>query len=460
MADVQAQLYIMRPPNYGVLSGLFAYLMQSVIFTPPVVNSFVRESLAALEYKRHCDSDGMFFLHTFDLTKEPCLEEVLQEDDSSIRRLLGELKEPGVRWARALPELGDEEDMDYPLGRTPTWAEITQSLQNNPFELMAKWSFPVELEHYVEAEDDSIESQACAIFIKFTRGLWVTANPEWMKSRSPDAQRIEATTIEEALRCWSLDSICEKMENLKFRPCNSGFGEVSGRPMLSFSDRVDLYFPDEDEEIPRLWKLFTEESGYLHLYHKVARGLGTNDTRELTRCLGELLSHCQCLPDSALPESRGNIWRVESQRMILLANPKHYLLDGVGANRSGRDKGGSRAKRAPAAHRPLKDAMVEWLAQEGFGVEVSARSVALKTRSIKAAEKRKLGRKSTKKKKARKPPSRRLRKQSSEQEETDSTGAGQEEDFQKDRQEGEEEGAEDDEEGRMGDDEDEEDEDE
>ena len=451
LADMQAQLYIRRPPNYGVLSGLFSYLMQSVMFTPPLVNTFVRESLAALEYKRHCESDGIFFLHTFDLTKEPCLEGVLLEDDSSIKRILGTLKEPGVRWDRGQPDAEDDENNPYPLGRTPTWAQITQSLQNNPFELMAKWSFPVELGHYAEAEEGSIEGRACEIFIKFTRGVWVVVNPQWMKSRSPEAQRINPTTIKEALECWSVDSICEKMENLRFRPCNSGFREVSGRPTLSFADRFRIYFPDEDEEIPRLWQIFTEESGYLHQYHKVARHLGTDDTRELNRCLGELLSHCQCLPDSALPDSRGNIWRVESQRMILLANPTHYLIHGVSSAKAGRGKAGSRPKRAPAAHRPPRDAMVQWLIQEGIEEERSARAVELKTRSLRAAEKRKAQRRSTKKKKARKPPTKR-NKDTSDSEDMESPERRQEKEVEEEPEDKEE--SEEEDEGEMGSDED------
>jgi len=448
LAEMQTKLYIIRPPNYGALSGLFAYLMQSVIFTPPVVNTFIRESLAALEYKRHCNSDGMFFLHTFDLSKDPCLEEILQVDDCNIKRLLGGIKDPGVTWAQALPEGGDEENINYPLGRTPTWAEITQSLQTNPLELMPKWSFPVELEHYADAEEDSVEGRACEIFIKFTRGLWIVVNPQWMRSRTPEAQIMKLTTIQEALGCWSVDFICERMENLRFRPCNSGFREVSGRRQLSFSDRLKVYFPDEGEVLPELWKVFVEESGYVDLYHKVCRDLGTNDTRELNRCLGELLSHCQCLPDSALPESRGNIWRMDSQRMILLANPKYYRIQGVGSTRNGGGKRGSRAQCAPAAHRLRKDAMVQWLIQEGFGAEQSARSVALKSRSIRAAEKRKLDRKSVKKKKARKPPTRNNKKQTSESEETESPDRGQEEDSDVEISEEEEE------DGGMGDDED------
>jgi hypothetical protein len=86
------RIYRIQPPNYGVISGLFAYLMQSVIFTSPKVNAYVRESLAVLQYQQHCNTFGMFFLDTFDLNNAACLiAEILPEDDASVHRILGPL---------------------------------------------------------------------------------------------------------------------------------------------------------------------------------------------------------------------------------------------------------------------------------------------------------------------------------------------------------------------------------
>jgi steroid 5-alpha reductase family enzyme len=43
LADHQVQLYQRNPeaPNYTVMTGLFSYLMQSVLFTPTLVNPHV-----------------------------------------------------------------------------------------------------------------------------------------------------------------------------------------------------------------------------------------------------------------------------------------------------------------------------------------------------------------------------------------------------------------------------------
>ena len=90
--NVHATIYRLQPPNYGVISGLFAYLMQSVIFTPPVVNAYVRESLAALQYRGHCDRFGMFFLDTLNLGDRSCMiDGILNKDDDEVKHILGPL---------------------------------------------------------------------------------------------------------------------------------------------------------------------------------------------------------------------------------------------------------------------------------------------------------------------------------------------------------------------------------
>ena len=446
LAEMHGKLYQMRPPNYGVLSGLFAFLMQSVMFTPPMVNTFVRESLAALEYKRHCDSDGMFFLHTFDISKSPCIIGILQEDDSSVKRYLGGgLKTPGVsliRGPQAAPQGSDDEQgrVEYPLGRTPTWTQIKQSLEADPFELVPRWRFPVELMVYEKAARSSIKGKACKIFIKWCCHIWLILSPDWVK---PGSDRVEATTINGALECLTLDFMANRMVNIQIRPCNAGLRGVSGRPMLSFGERWRIYFPDEGNVLTRRWEVFVEEGGYLHLYHQEARRLNVNETLELNRCLAELLSHCQCLPDSDLPEAGDAIWRVEKKKIILLANPKHLLMDEVGSGGGG---GKKRAARAPAAHRPARDAKIQLLMEEGISAEVSAKAVKLKEASIRAEKKRRLDGQSKKKKNYRQPPKAKPKKACSEE------GEGEDE-------EEEQEGA-DEEEGEKEQDEDEEDEDE
>ncbi|KIM49948.1 hypothetical protein M413DRAFT_6757 [Hebeloma cylindrosporum] len=434
LSETQAYLFATRPANYGVLSGLLAYLMQSVMFTPPVVNTFVRESLAALQFKRIADSFGMFFLQTLDLQAEQCLEDVLQVDDPSIKRILGTLKEPGVQFIR--PPAPEDEPDNYPLGRNPTWAEIKRSLQDNPLELVSPWSFPVELQSYVNAAAASIEQKACKIFIAFCRGLWISLNPQWL---AHGAQPVEPTTVQGALECWSLDYIVQRTtKDAEYRPCNSGrFKGGSGPRSIPFGERWKTYFVDEGVALPLHFKAMGEESGYIHLYQQTARPLNVDDIQELNRCLEELLSHCQCLPDSDLEPERNAIWKVEKAKIIILVNADHYRIEGVGTEPRG-GKRVRRAPRAPVAHRAPKDVQIGLLMLEGHSAEDSAKAVRIKAKAVLAREKRKLreeekrkaGRRSNKAKNFRRPPKARNMPEEADDEEAE------EEDEESQRREG------------------------
>jgi len=455
LAETQANLYRLRPSNYGVLSGLLAYLMQSVMFTPPLVNTFVRESLAALQYRRLCDSFGMFFLHTLDLERNPCLEDILQADsaDPGIKRILGELKAPGARFVRPARVAGDEAGDIYPIGRNPTWAEIKRSLEGNPFDIVSQWEFPMNLQSYSDAPNSSIEGKACKIFIRFCRALWVSIHPGWLAL----GEVPEPATIEEALECWSLHSVVKHTMNIEFRPCNSGrFKGVSGARTASFGERWKIYFVDEGVVLPTRFQAFGEETGYIHLYRQTVRPLNTDDTRELNRCLEELLSNCQCLPDSDLARARNAaIWKVDKGKMIILVNADHLRIEGVGTQTRGEGRV-RRAPRAPAAHRAPKDVQVQMLIQEGYNAEDSERAVRMKAKGVLAREKhkvreegkRKAARRSKKAKNYRNPPKRQQNKARNESDEGDEEdeAEGDEEEEEREDDEVEEEPEEDEEE--------------
>src|SRR6266567_3149153 len=72
--------------------------------------------------------------------------------------------------------------------------------------------------------------------------------------------------------------------------------------------------------------------------------------------------------------------------MILLGNPKHYLVEGVGSGGGGGRK--RRAGRAPAGHGGVKDVQVQMLIQEaGMSAAASAKGVRVKA-GIEGAEKK------------------------------------------------------------------------
>ena len=71
------------PPNYDIISGLYAFLMRSIIFRPPKVNSYISDTLVGLNYKQNCDYFGVFFLD---------LNDLLQMNEIGVAEILQKLK--------------------------------------------------------------------------------------------------------------------------------------------------------------------------------------------------------------------------------------------------------------------------------------------------------------------------------------------------------------------------------
>jgi hypothetical protein len=175
---VHERLWRKIPENYGVASGLFSFMMQSVIFTPPRVNWYVREALDSLRYKRNCDIFGMFFVE-MDPDKPWFIEDLPNVDNVTVLR---ELNLRGFRPRQPQPERKEEEENSwYPLGETPTWKEISNSLQSNPTILIPQWEegLPAGLERYENCEEGSAEYHTSRLFVIFTRHLWIALNPAW-----------------------------------------------------------------------------------------------------------------------------------------------------------------------------------------------------------------------------------------------------------------------------------------
>jgi len=366
------RIYRMQPPNYGVISGLFAYLMQSVIFTPPKVNAYVRESLAALQYKRHCDTFGMFFLDTLDLNNAGCLiAEILPEDDVSVFRILG----PLVRKPR-MPIASREEDEEdltqYPIGKRPTWKQITRSLEANPTTLIKKWDgMPADLFQYENANEGSTEEMACDIFCKFTSQMWMALHEEWRIDATFD---IAPRTIEVALTQWTVDFVLQHCVNPIFVPCNTGFEHVTGRHVASFEARFKMYFPLESEGVlGKFWSTFGAEPGYIHDFQQTMKDVIHKE--ELPRCLEDLLRQCQCLPDSARSKSTNRGWHIHQKRMVILTNPEFYSILEVGEKTTVTSRRLEKEQRAAPAHRSERERKILMLQAKGFSQEIAIKAI-------------------------------------------------------------------------------------
>jgi hypothetical protein len=369
--------------------------MQSVIFTPPRVNWYVKEALAALNYKRNCDIFGMFFIPLVDIDLPWLIEDLPEIDTIEVVR---ELKLTVTRRRKPQPERQEHEDETrYPLGETPTWKQIAGSLQSDPTLLIPRWEEP-DIERFSDCDQGSAESLAVEIFIRFTCHMWILLNPSW---RIRPENRINPTTLSGALRCWSVDVILEEIMDASFKACHSERQSGPGRPSMSFSERRKLYFPDDEpKEMAKVWRHLGEAPGYIHKYFQLRKRLGPEAKSLLDECLEELLSLCQCLPDSSRSKSAGWIWKVERKKIVVLTNPKFYRLKRIGQKPSTRVKSrNGQAGRAAPAHRNARSTAVAMMVSEDIPEEVAEKAYRATRRPKKNQDKR-----SAKLRNRRKPP--------------------------------------------------------
>ena len=395
--EAHGKLWSKFPQNYGVASGLFAFLMQSVIFTPPKVNWYVREALEVLNYKRNCDTFGMFFIP---LKKPEYPWSIEDLPDIDIIEIVRELKVTSIQPRQ--PQRDQRNILDneerYPLGEAPTWKQISSSLQSDPTVLIPRWEVPEEMERYTDSKPGTTERYATNIFIAFTCHLWIFLNPSWrIRPENP----INPATLPDALRCWSVDAVLGEIKATFFKPCHSGLEGGPGRPAMSFSERRKIYFPvDEAQKLPKAWKTLTQSPGYISKYLQVRKKLDQGAKALLDEHLEELLGLCQCLPDSAQSQSSGRIWRVERQRIVVLTNPNFYQLKKIGQKPS---KTHNQGRKAKPAHRNARSTAVAMMVNEDIPEDVAERAYQTSRRQKSNQKKR-----SAKSKNYRKPPQKKM----------------------------------------------------
>jgi hypothetical protein len=358
--DTQRHLFSKDPANYGIMTGLFTYMLQSVIFTPTLVSSFVNESLALLRYRQVVDRFGMFFLHNLDLGLEKCLPEVLSKDDLDVLSRLGVKLKKKSRPRMPSP---DDNGEIFPLGKEPTWSAVQGSLRESPWVLMRAWSWSPEL--------DNLDRVACRLFQLFTVHIWAALHDTWRT----DSDTVCPTTLKEALNCWTFQEIHRQTKMVTFIACNAGLcGIDESRRVRSFAERRELYFPPSLDGLSCHWETFATEPGYINEYHRICDKRSVEDIIRLNDHLEELLSNCQCLPNSCRGGSQGKsgrdvVWDIKNKCVVILTNPLFYKLQKVG------NGGQQRKMRRAPTHTAKKQLLVSFLEHQGVTTRVAKRAV-------------------------------------------------------------------------------------
>lgn len=321
----RTQLHLVRrqPPNLGILTGVICNLLRRTDSTPQIEPLHVRESLALLRFREVQCRFGMFFLHDLDPQSDVPLEDHVQvKDTTDILQSIG----VGIRKVKkkALP-ISEGPSAVFPIGSHPTWKTLQAYIKDHPHTLLGEWVYDLLT---------PVTDTASRLFISFTRQLWCLLNEGWKQTLSYDAP----ATLEDAMAFWTVQSLHSCITTPLFKACNAGLkgGGARGAPQLSFRKRaLQMYFtpPDVVCHHGSQWKNFANGFGYLKTFHDTLEKMSDTEQTELQHNLEDIFELLQCLPDSTIgsPAVSGAVWRRKSHCILIITNPKHYRIEGIGA---------------------------------------------------------------------------------------------------------------------------------
>ncbi|KAI6028031.1 hypothetical protein PISMIDRAFT_23207 [Pisolithus microcarpus 441] len=266
---VQISLKELDPPNLGILTGIICHMIQCTPSTPITLDYHVCESVALLQFSRVCERFGLFFLSDLDMWKAPHLKEVWKCDDLEVLKLIqAKLMKPDGHSAWPRIALDDDKER-FPSRNMPTWSR--------------------QLSH--------LELVVGKLFVQFTCQLWIQMEDAWLMD--PE-KRPEPMSLEDAVKCWTLNTTFKTIWACTFKPCNA---EVPG----------------------------SMEPGYISEYHKLMKDRTVLEQLEVTNHLAKIFSLLQTFPDTTKGSAKtpGKTWRVEDERVVLVTNPKFYNFEGI-----------------------------------------------------------------------------------------------------------------------------------
>jgi hypothetical protein len=307
------------PPNHGILTATLMHLLRCSITNPQKIPDFVVHALRDLDAGSISDHFGMVFLHDLDLTSWKSEKMQMKQDDRNVHEHMHS-KETKKRQI----DNADVEDSsgDYPLGRTPTWATVKATLDDDVTRLLKPWIWKPNWDH--------MDELARRLFVHFAKGIWLSVVDEHL---CPNELAIHS--LEDAMKSFSVESIDNLVREPTYESCNAGLtGPVLGTHQASFRERRTVFFPPSTHQFVdgSVWEPFAA-IGHINLYHTTSAGLTEEQLTNLHSALDVLFAGVQCLPSSTLcgGKSQGKIWKSKSPSFV--TNPLFYRLDSVGSSK-------------------------------------------------------------------------------------------------------------------------------
>jgi hypothetical protein len=228
LSETQKLLYELRPPNYGLLTGLLCYLMESVGSTARITPTVVLEALRSLNIAAIVNRFGMAFLHDLDVrSMEEALPKVQSADDVLVRTQL-RLRDDRVQ--RQKQSVHFRESI-----YTQSWGEVIRAVEREPWNIIAPWQF----------RELAVKEATVGLFRRFTQQLWFMPSE---KVIVPAFGRPPTNDLREAMAAWSFAVVYKTTSSAAFSAIHTGhFRAVTGPKQPLFAERARIYFPDPED---------------------------------------------------------------------------------------------------------------------------------------------------------------------------------------------------------------------
>ncbi|KZP26425.1 hypothetical protein FIBSPDRAFT_949307 [Athelia psychrophila] len=316
LAAIQRRMAAIRPSNYGLTSTLIMHLIRSVCHAPVTRLPHLKRAFIDLSFELNSERFGIFFLHSLDL--DACLIADIEPVDDAVCNAYYEKHVKVIRRRpMAVQAAARWTDVrEFPLGRTPSWAEWVLGMSKNPEELVTPWPYDV-------AWGDAVDEVVVSLFIRFTREYLGTLRPQVLMAGIPAPE-----TLEQAMNIWTVVGIKKVVINPMFVPSSSNVpGRKPGVASKSFPEQLGIFFPKPSSKLKQK-TVYTPfiKFGYLRNYHRAWK-----DDQELAedmeKALTKIFLDLQCLPVT-VPGKQ--LWKVKAGDILFQVNSFYFRLDSIG----------------------------------------------------------------------------------------------------------------------------------
>jgi hypothetical protein len=325
-------------------------MMQTVTSTTLRMENFVYKDLGSLLYGPNIRRFNMFFLDSLDLNRVNVLSEarISATDEAFVHHRLGLASKAKAPKKMNGVQLAAAEDLG--LSGKVTWAVIQQTLETSPHRLIRHYTWPAHLTVYLNGKEDSLRSDAVKLFILLTQSLWTLLKSSFKLNPN---KLLQVHTLQDAIQFWSLDNILAELRSPHLQPISTKETGISGRHRADFGsvEQVVLFFSIRKGGG---WQCLSMTVGMAYAKAVITHP-GAKKEKQLQAYLGELLSACQCFPDS----NQARVWNFKQDQIIVNSNPKHWTVDAGEITERGAVSGTS--NRQGPVHKGQKDFLEDML---------------------------------------------------------------------------------------------------